>query len=418
MALTIHRRADVGKGNSKASSRNGNHRNSETAHSTAGRPELVDLMKDEIISNHGSISFARFMELALYHPEHGYYMSDDRKPGRGGDFITSPEASPLFGHALARQMAEFWDRLGRPSEWSIREHGAGIGGLAYDIMTGLHAETLPAFEALTYRLAEINPAMREEARRSMTEVGLAGKERFEDPADALEPIEGVVLANEVADALPVHRLRRTDDGWQEMMVTTGPEGFEWVAGELSQAARSAVGELTSAGIEPPAGSLVDVSPAASEWFREATVHLERGFALIIDYGYQAEELYSSHRLDGTIRGYFEHTVTDNPLIRVGEQDLTAHVDFSALQRAGEQAGLRFEGFTTQGAFLSSLDFGDALMRLQADPGTSMEEYLATQAVVLRLIDPGGLGRFGVLIMSRGVESAEPLRGFRDAPPRF
>jgi SAM-dependent MidA family methyltransferase len=388
-----------------------------------GNAALIARISREIAASGDVIPFARFMELALYHPDLGYYMSRARRPGRGGDFITAPEASPHFGHTLARQFAEFWERLGKPGQWAIREYGSGIGGLAYDIMAGLDSASPAAFDALTYHLVEINPSMREEARWAMSEAGLAEKIVLEDPNSDLPPIEGAFFGNEVADAFPVHRLIRTErresaGGWREVGVTGDASGFAWKEMAVSEGARHGLDALTASGIDVPAGSVVDIIPAASAWFAGAAAALTRGYAMVIDYGYPEDVLYRSHRLEGTVRGYYGHTVTDDPFVRVGEQDLTAHVDFTALQRAGELAGMRMEGFTTQGALLSSLDLGDAILRLQQDPTTTTEEYLATQAVVLRLIDPGGLGRFGVLIMSAGMDDDRPLRSFRDLPPSF
>lgn len=387
--------------------------------SSRGNTALIRIISQEIAAHDGSIPFSRFMELALYHPRYGYYMSSERRPGRGGDFITSPEASPLFGHALARQMVEFWERLGRPGHWTIREYGAGIGGLAYDILAGIDRESAAAFDAVTYRLAELNSAMRNEAMESMHQVGLVDKVLAEDPDADLPAIEGVVLANEVADAFPAIRIYREGSGWREAHVASGREGFVWADRPLSPAGEGVLDALEREDINLPDRAIVDAAPSAAAWFERAVSTLNRGYAMVIDYGYAARMLYRDHRLGGTIRGYQGHTVTDDPLIRVGEQDLTAHVDFTALQRAGERQGMFLEGMTTQGAMLSSLDLGQALAELQADPETTTQEYLATQAVVLRLIDPGGLGRFSVLTMRKGLEPApEQLRMFRDAPPSF
>ncbi|MGD9713088.1 MAG: class I SAM-dependent methyltransferase, partial [Thermomicrobiales bacterium] len=293
--------------------------------SVIGQTELTEIIETEIAEHGGSISFARFMELALYHPRFGYYMSGRRRPGRGGDFITSPEATPLFGHALARQMAEFWERLGQPGQWTIREYGAGIGGLAYDILAGLSQLSESAFDSLTYRLAEVSPAMRREAESSMREAGLSHKIIVEDPAGTrLSPILGVVLANEVADAFPAIRLTLEEDGWREQHVTSGSQGFAWCSKPPSTGARSVIDMLENEGVELPVGSVVDASPAASAWFEAVAESLDRGFAMVIDYGYPAQTLYRDHRLQGTIRGYHGHTVTDDPLMRVGLQDLTAH----------------------------------------------------------------------------------------------
>ncbi|HEX2282746.1 MAG TPA: SAM-dependent methyltransferase, partial [Thermomicrobiales bacterium] len=166
------------------------------------------------------------------------------------------------------------------------------------------------------------------------------------------------------------------------------------------------------------GDRIEISPTAAEWFASAARGVGRGYAIVIDYGYPAAELYRAHRLKGTVRAHRGHTVTDDPFRHVGEQDLTAHVDFSALRRAGEDAGLTFAGQTNQGAFLAGVEMGDLLVALGKDPETTLPEYLAAQAATLRLIDPGGMGRFGVLIMARDAPVTPPLRGFTVSPLPF
>ena len=387
-----------------------------------GDPLLVAATRAELDAAGGRLSFARFMELALYHPERGYYLSSERRPGRGGDFLTAPETHPFFGMALARQVAECWERLGRPQPFTVREYGAGVGGLAYDLIAGLSEEAPEAAAVLCYRLVEPNPHRRAEALAAMAEVGLDRMVTAEEwPGDgAAEPIVGIALANEVADAFPVHRLLWRDGELRERYVVWREGGFAEEEGELSpEALVSAPDEmLAAAGVTLRDGDAIEISPAAAAWFAGVGRGLARGYAIVIDYGYEARELYRGHRLAGTVRAYRRHTVTDNPFRHVGRQDLTAHVDFTALRRAGEAVGLTFAGFTTQGAFLASLGLGDFLVQLQADPATTAAEYVATQAAVLRLIDPGGMGRFGVLIMARDAPVRPPLRGFGVAPPAF
>ncbi|MGH2603021.1 MAG: class I SAM-dependent methyltransferase, partial [Dehalococcoidia bacterium] len=369
------------------------------------------------IEREGRITFARFMELALYHPEHGYYLAAERRPGRKGDFLTAPEATPLFGLTLARQIAECWERLGRPAPFVVREYGAGVGGLAYDIVAGLSTEAPEVAAVLQYRLIEPNRHRLGQALAAMNEVGLGEMVTAEDGED-IEPITGVALANEVADALPVHRLVLRDGQFRERNISWRNIRFAEEEDEPSPPARDAIERMHVEGVVVPDGAAVDVSPAAAAWFVGVGRGLARGYAIIIDYGYPARELYQAHRLAGTVRGYYEHTVTDDPFVRVGRQDLTAHVDFTALQRAGEAVGMRLAGFTTQGAFLTSLGLGDRLVRMQHDPETTAADYLATQAVVLRLIDPGGLGRFGVMIMAKDAPVEPPLAGFAVVGPAF
>ena len=387
----------------------------------AGDPAVLAAIAAEI-AERGRITFARFMELALYHPTGGYYLAPERRPGRGGDFITAPETHPFFGMALARQIAECWQRLDRPDPFTVREEGAGVGGLAYDIIAGLSVDAPDLLPALRYRLVETNPHRREQAAAAMAEVGLAAIVSVEPPPGdgARNPIVGVALANEVADALPVHRLVRRDGTWRERWVTTGPDGFAETEADLSPPARGFDPEarLAAAGVESKEGDAIEISPAAAAWFAAVGRGIERGYALVIDYGYPTGELYRAHRLAGTLRAYHRHTVDDQPFRRVGRQDLTAHVDFGALVSAGRSVGLDAAGATSQGEFLAGVGLGELLVRLQADPATTAAEYRAAQAAVFRLIDPGGMGRFGVLMMARAAPVAPPLLGFRPRGPLF
>jgi len=387
-----------------------------------GNADLIAAIRAEIAAAGGYIPFARFMELALYHPDWGYYLSPVRRPGRPGDFLTAPETHPFFGITLARQIAECWERLDRPAPFVVREHGSGIGALAWDVIAGLSKETPQCRAVLQYRLVETNPHRLAQALAGFAEGGLGDVVRAEEiPRDAdPEPITGVMLANEVADAFPVHRLiwrgGRLREGW----VVWAGDRFAEEEGDLSQeaAAGDPEGMLRDHGISLVEGDRIEISPAAAAWFASAARGLRRGYAIVIDYGYPASELYRAHRLAGTVRAHRGHTVIDDPFTHVGEQDLTAHVDFSALRRAGESEGLTFAGQTNQGAFLASLEMGDLLVALGNDPQTSLPEYLAAQAATLRLIDPGGMGRFGVLIMARDAPVCPPLRGFTVQPLAF
>jgi SAM-dependent MidA family methyltransferase len=387
-----------------------------------GTPALVAAIRADIAAAGGRIPFARFMELALYHPQWGYYLASQRRPGREGDFLTAPETHPFFGIALARQVAECWDRLGRPDPFVVREYGAGSGVLAWDIVAGLAAEAPVCRAALEYRLIEPNRHRLQQALAAFAAEDLAGVVHAEPITEnaAPEPIAGVVLANEVADAFGVHRLLWRGGRLREEWVVWRDDRFAAEEGNLSPAAAAAEpeGMLRQHGIALAEGDRIEISPAAATWFAGAARGLRRGYALVIDYGYPAPELYAAHRLAGTVRAYRGHTASDDPFAHVGEQDLTAHVDFSALRRAGEAEGLVFAGQTTQGAFLASLEMGDLLVALGRDPATTLPEYLAAQAATVSLIDPGGMGRFGVLMMARDAPISPPLRGFTIPPLSF
>jgi SAM-dependent MidA family methyltransferase len=390
--------------------------------SDLGNPDLIAAIRAEIDAAGGRIPFARFMELALYHPAWGYYLSPMRRPGRPGDFLTAPETHPFFGITLARQIAECWERLDRPDPFVVREYGSGIGALAWDVIAGLSREAKECRAALQYRLVETNRHRLAQSLAGFAEGGLGDVVHGEEiPSGAdPEPVTGVVIANEVADAFAVHCLIWRDGRLREGWVVWSGDGFAEEEGELSPEAALAdpEGMLRENGVVLDAGDRIEISPAAAAWFTSVARGLRRGYAIVIDYGYPAAELYRAHRLAGTVRAHRGHTVSDDPFAHVGEQDLTAHVDFSALRRAGERAGLTFAGQTNQGAFLASLDMGDLLVALGNDPQTALPEYLAAQAAILRLIDPGGMGRFGVLIMARDAPVGPPLKGFTVQPLSF
>jgi SAM-dependent MidA family methyltransferase len=373
---------------------------------------LVSIIREAIAEAPGhAITLAQYMGLALYHPQHGYYQREQLGPGRTGDFLTSPEASPYFGLTVARQLIEVWDRLGQPSGWEIREYGAGTGVLAYDILAGIAHDAPEAMAGLSYRLVESNPHRRAEALAAMTEAGLADRILISDSFEPLPAFTGVLLGNEVADAFPAHRLIVRNGTLRECFVTMDGPGFDWIEGERS-ANVAALPEIEAIAGTLPDGAILEVSPAAAGWFESAAALLQRGLALIIDYGYPAETLYSAHRLEGTLRAYRGQQVTDDPFIDPGMADLTTHVDFSALERAGTRAGLTPAGFTNQGDFLAHLGMGMFLVDLQREPDMTTEDYLSAKAAIFRLIEPGGLGRFGVLGMTRGLDVDPPLTGFR------
>jgi SAM-dependent MidA family methyltransferase len=378
-----------------------------------GNPELIEIIRAEI-ERDGPITFARYMELALYHPDHGYYLAAERRPGRPGDFLTAPEMHPFFGLTIANQVHECWERLGRPQPFTIVEYGSGVGGLAWDVMAGLLDREPDLRPHLRYRLNEANAARTAEAMAGMASAGFDDVVHPDEPG---EPIIGVVLANEVADAMPVHRLRWTGAGFEEYRVTWDPgAGFSEVAGPLSDevAACDPAIALAEAGVDLaalPNGARLEVSPAAAAWISEVAARIERGYALVVDYGYPAAELYAAHRLESTVRAYRGHTVTDDPYLAPGEQDLTAHVDFSALARAAVRAGMTQAGLVSQADFLANAGLGDLLVRLQQEPDLAVDEYYRAQAAVFRLIDPGGMGRFRVLGLARNAPVDPPLIGF-------
>lgn len=367
-------------------------------------PTLVALIREEIEAS-GPMTFARFMELALYQPDHGYYASGNRGPGRAADFLTAPESHPIFGWAIARQLEESWERLGRPSAFTVREYGAGTGALAAGIVGGLARAESGLRDAIRYRIAERAPDRERQVVASLSTVGAA--DVFE-PDDG-QPIVGAVIANEVMDALPVHRVVGAADGRiREVFVTIrSKDGFDVVEGEPSTPrlmARLADDRVTLAPAQ--AG---EVCLELDGWIAGAAAGLERGLMILIDYGHPAEALYAPDR-GSLLRAYTHHRVHDDPFRNVGRQDLTAHVDLTAVERAATTAGLDHIGATTQGEFLTGLGAGDLLVGLQSEPSIDMGAYLEARSALFRLLDPSATGRFAVQLFGRDLPASPPLRG--------
>ncbi len=359
--------------------------------------DLVTRIHAEI-DRDGPITFARFMDLALYDPAGGYYRSAAARPGREGDFLTAPEAHPIFGAALSRAVADAWDRLDRPDGFVMREYGAGTGALGVAILDGLRAERPDLAAIIRYQPVEVEAARLEAIAERMAAAGL-GAALDLGPA-ASDPIEGVILANEVLDALPTHRLAARSGVLREVFVGSLDGAFVDVEAEPSTT--SLAERLETDGVTLADGQRAEICLALDGWVAAVAAGLQRGVALFIDYGYPATELYDPvRRRDGTLRAYLRHRVHDDPFIHVGRQDLTAHVDVTSVERAAAAAGLAHLGTTTQAEFLVGLGTEELLQAIQADPATTLESYLAVRSALFRLLDPSAMGRFRVMAFGRG-----------------
>lgn len=365
------------------------------------RPELVELIRAEN-ERDGRITFARFMELAVGHPEFGYYASGEVRAAFSGDFLTAPETHAIFGQTLARQIDECWRRMGSPDSFTVREDGAGRGTLALDILSELHDRFPDLYRVTTYELADLNTSRVEEGLARLTENGFGAHVR----AATGEPFDGVLLANELLDAFPVHRLIQQGGELREIYVVFKDGWFDDEIGPLSDP------ELATLlrGIALREGQRAEVSPQAIAWSRGIGKQLSSGYAILIDYGYPASELYSDIHFEGTLKGYSRHDVTEDPYFRVGNQDLTAHVNFTAVSAAAQSGGCVELGLTNQAYFLAGLGIEQVLLQIQQST-TDAEEYVVAREAVLHLIDPGGLGRFRVLLLGKNVDTRQPLRGF-------
>jgi SAM-dependent MidA family methyltransferase len=362
------------------------------------------------IERDGPITFARFMELALYDPDGGYYRSADAPPGREGDFLTAPEIHPIFGATLSRAIADAWDRLDRPDPFVLREVGAGTGALEVAVLDALATDRPELAGIVRYDPIEID-----ELRQTAIETRLraAGRQTaLVEPVSSGRPIDGVIVANEVLDALPTHRVVAADGELLERYVGSRDGAFVEVDDAPSTPRLGA--RLAGEGIALADGQEAEVCLALDPWITDVAAGLTRGLVLLIDYGYPAVELYDPlRRHEGTLRAYLRHRVHDDPFVHVGRQDLTAHVDVTAVERAGSAAGLTHLGTTTQSAYLVGLGIEKRLRTIQTDPATTMEAYLALRSSIVRLLDPRAMGRFRVMSFGRGWPDGPPPAGLDD-----
>lgn len=355
----------------------------------------------------GPIPFARFMEIALTDPETGYYTGAESRPTRGGDFLTAPELHPIFGAAVGRQLHQAWERLGEPAEFVLVEFGAGAGTLALAILAGLREDGSGLAGALRYQPIEVNPHRLRELTARTAVAGLP----IVAPG---EPVTGAILANEYLDALPVHLLEIRDGAALAVHVDAAPDGslVERLLPAKDPAVLARLAALDGDGIALVEGQRLEVSPATATWAGEAAAALARGLVLVIDYGADATTLYGPRHRAGTLMTYREHRADgapDAPYRDVGERDLTAHVDFTALERALAAGGLVVEGRTTQARFLAGCGL-DALLERERGAVTTVEGWLQMRSAVVRLVDPRHLGGFGVVLASRGLAGTAPLAG--------
>ncbi len=354
---------------------------------------LSSLIRGDLAAAGGWIGFARYMELALYAPQLGYYTGGARKFGADGDFVTAPELTPLFAACLATQIAQ-WLELGLDE---VLEAGAGSGMLAADLLLALERlGRLPA----RYRILELSGELRARQQATLAERAphLAGRV---DWLDALpEAFDGVVVANELLDALPVHLVR-----WGEPVMERGVAVD--AEGALAWQERPATGAVLAAArdIAAAPGTVSELGLAARAWVASLAERLRRGALLLIDYGFPRAEYYLPQRAEGTLMCHYRHHVHADPFWWPGLNDITAHVDFTAIADAGFEAGLEVLGYTSQAAFLMNCGL---LRQLEAlhEPGSTA--YLRAASLANRLINPAEMGElFKVMALGRGV-SGLPL----------
>lgn len=361
----------------------------------------------------GPLTVAAFMDAALYHPTLGYYSRAPQRSGRAGDFYTSVDVGSLFGQVLARLVVATWNALGQPARFQVVEAGAGSGRLARDILDALATAHPECYAAIAVTLVETSDVAR--AAQAPTLATHAGRVADAQPALPEAGIEGLLLANELLDAMPVHRVRMTASGLRELFVTETHGQLRLVEGALSTPRLADHFERLSMTLGE--GAVADVSLAALDWTRTAARALSRGYVLLIDYGDLAQRLYGGISARGTLRAYRGHLVDAAPaadpwLLDPGEQDLTADVDFSTVEAVLADAGLRRLACVDQARFLLALGLGDDVASMNGRTTGAVLARLAART----LVDPAGLGgtHRALLVASR---TAPDLAMPFDAPWR-
>ena len=344
----------------------------------------------------GWISFARFMELALYAPGLGYYAAGAHKFGEAGDFITAPELSPLFGRTLARQVAEIMS----DSAPHILELGAGSGKLAVDMLAELEQlGSLPE----SYAILEVSADLRARQQMLIREhlPHLLGRVRWLD--ELPERFSGAIVANEVLDALPVHLLHWRDSTITERGVTVGEHGFIWRERAIGDPALLHAAQQ----IAVPDDYISEISLAARGLVNSLAQRLEQGAMLFIDYGFGAREFYHPQRRSGTLMCHYRHHAHDDPFFLPGLQDITAHVNFTGIAECGIDAGLELLGYTSQAFFLINCGITDLIGETSPE---NLRDYLPLSAQLQKLTSPAEMGEL-FKVIGFGKKLANPLSGF-------
>jgi SAM-dependent MidA family methyltransferase len=367
------------------------------------KSELVQIIRDEIVRL-GPMSCERFIELALYHPRLGYYSQERVRIGRRGDFITNVSVGKLFGEILADQIIELWELLDRPAEFTIVEAGAETGQLATDLLERLF-QVRPAV-SWSYVIVEPNERKRDQQRQQT----IGGTVRWVKSLDELDPVTGIILGNELLDAIPTRVVEFSQDHWHEVCVALEKGALKFSL-EPSNDPRLAA-RIDKIPLPLPQPYRTEVNLAAMGWIGDAAKALQNGVILLIDYGCSRSDYYSPLRTQGTLTSYRNQQRQENILEGIGETDITAHVEFTAIAEAGLEAGCQLLGFTDQHHFM--VGAGESRMRsFESSLGDKDRDQFLRAYKMLMHPEMMGLA-FKYVLMGKGVPSMEKLSGFRYA----
>lgn len=358
--------------------------------------KLTCLIHDKMQAQGGSLDFAQFMQLALYAPGLGYYTAGATKFGAAGDFITAPEISSLFGQSLARQVAQVLRQVGG----NVYEAGAGSGALAATLLNALLAlGCLPEH----YYIFEVSADLRERQAQCLAQIAPDLAARVVWLEQWPDSMIGCVIGNEVLDAMPVQVLHWRSDGIFQRHVKYNEQGFFWHDVALAEGELRCLAEQ----IDVSPDYISEIALIAQSWLRSLAERMQHGAVLLIDYGFGEREYYHPQRNEGTLMCHYRHMAHTDPFYMPGLQDITTHVDFTAMTVVAQQAGLKLAGFTTQAFFLANCGITDLLA---LTPAEDTVRYLPQVAAVQKLMSPAEMGElFKVIAYTRGIDS--PLIGF-------
>lgn len=353
----------------------------------------------EKIKREGPISFHDFMEMALYYPGIGYYTSPSEKFGKEGDFCTSCNISSAFGATVAKQLEEIWNILGTET-FTIVEYGAGTGSLCNDVLAHFKKDK-KRFDNIHYCIIERSSTLRDKEQKQVS-----GNVSWYDSILELGEVDGCIISNELLDNFAVHQVEMQDE-LMEIFVDYQNNSLKE---DLKPASYQLRNYLQQLNINLPKGFRTEINLEVKDWLKDIAQTLRKGYIITMDYGFQSSAFYANHRSNGTLLCYYRHSISENVFENIGRQDITSHVNFSALQYWGKQMGLQDCGFTNQANFLLALGFKD-YFRKMPEPGTNIMQIALEEARVTRtlLLDLGL--KIKVLVQKKGVKEKN-LTGLR------
>ncbi|MGY6529753.1 MAG: class I SAM-dependent methyltransferase [Cyanobacterium sp.] len=387
----------------------------ENSHDSLLLDKIIDYIN---ASPQKKITFAQYMDMCLYDKQYGYYTSRAIAIGTKGDFFTSPSISSDFAELLAKQIEEFWHILGKPQPFTIVEMGAGEGVLAKIILDYLKKENNFFYQNIEYLIVEKSDTLKEKQQKTTKETNHYIKWQQWQEIDS-ESITGCFISNELMDALPVHRIIKDGNKLKEIYVTVNDGNLAEIYDQFSDNKIEDYLTINQINLQEdsyPNNYQTEVNLLSMEILENIANKLKRGYVLTVDYGYNAQKYYHPQRYEGTLKCYYQHRHHNNPYVNVGFQDITSHVNFTALEEVGENIGLGKIGFTQQALFLMELGLGDRLNDLSSGK-ILLSELWQRRSQLHELINPEGLGGFGILLQGKNLSQMEietPLKGFRNS----